>query len=101
MSQPNKPIAHIYNPLNQDKQALVDSFVIRKREFERIFKEIETSELNQVSQNFIIQGQRGTGKTTLLARIKYAIEDDTSLDHLIAVQFSEEQYNIFSLNRLW
>ena len=101
MSQPNKPIAHIYNPLNQDRQALIDSFVIRKKELNRIMREIRTSDLDLASQNFIIQGQRGTGKTTLLGRLKYAIEDDGELSHLIPVQFSEEQYNIFSLNRLW
>lgn len=101
MSQPNSPIAHIYNPMNQDRQALIDSFVVRQKELNRIFREIRTSGPDQVSQNFIIQGQRGTGKTTLLARIKYAIEDDKSLEHLIPVQFTEEQYNIFSLNRLW
>ena len=97
----NKPIAHIYNPMNQDKQSLVDNFVIRQREFLKIFKEIQTGKLNQVSQNYIVQGQRGTGKTTLLARLKYEIEGDDSLIHLIPIQFSEEQYNIFSLNRFW
>ncbi|MBU0969566.1 MAG: ATP-binding protein [Proteobacteria bacterium] len=101
MSQNSKPVANIYNPLNQDKQCLLDNFVIRQREFDKIFAEIKSGRLNHASQNFIIQGQRGTGKTTLLAKLRYEIQDAGDLSHLIAIQFTEEQYHIFSLNRLW
>ncbi len=101
MSPANQVIANIYNPLNQDKQSLLDNFVIRQKEFETIFRDLKTSKLNQTSQNFLIQGQRGSGKTTLLAKLRYSIEDSENLSHLLVIQFTEEQYNIFSLNRLW
>ncbi len=97
----NKPVANIYNPQNLDKHTLLQTFVVRQSEFDKIFKEIKSGRLNQTSQNFIIQGQRGSGKTTLLAKLRYEIEDDNKLSHLVVVQFAEEQYNIFSLNRLW
>ncbi len=102
MLQPNsRLIANIYNPLNQDKETLLKNFVVRQKEFDNIFQDLKNSKLNQISQNFLIQGQRGTGKTTLLAKIRYEIEDSKQLSHLLCIQFKEEQYNIFSLNRLW
>ena len=101
MSLANKTIANIYNPLNQDKKSLLDNFVVRQKEFNRIFRDLKTSKLNQTSQNFLIQGQRGSGKTTLLAKLRFEIEDSKDLSHLLVIQFTEEQYNIFSLNRLW
>ena len=101
MSRVNKTIANIYNPLNQDKETLLKNFVIRKKEFARIFRDIKNSKRNQMSQNFLIQGQRGSGKTTLLAKLRYEIENSNELSHVLAIQFAEEQYNIFSLNRLW
>ena len=101
MSRAKKPLANIYNPLNLDKKTLLDNFVIRKNEFKSIFRDLKNSKLNETSQNFLIQGQRGSGKTTLLAKLRYEIEDSEKLSHLLAIQFTEEQYNIFSLNRLW
>ncbi len=101
MSRANKTIANIYNPLNQDKKSLLDNFVVRQKEFNTVFRDLKTSKLNQTSQNFLIQGQRGSGKTTLLAKLRYEIEDSKKLSHLLVIQFTEEQYNIFSLNRLW
>ena len=67
----------------------------------RFSEDLKNSQLDQTSQNFLIQGQRGSGKTTLLAKLRYEIEDAKNLSHLLVIQFSEEQYNIFSLNRLW
>ncbi len=55
-------IANIYNPLNQDKETLLKNFVVRQKEFDNIFQDLKNSKLNQISQNFLIQGQRGTGK---------------------------------------
>ncbi|MCP4575915.1 MAG: NACHT domain-containing protein [Deltaproteobacteria bacterium] len=101
MSPVNKIITNIYNPLNFDKESLLDHFVVRHKEFNRIYRDIKSSKLNQSSQNFLIQGQRGSGKTTLLAKLRFEMEADESLSHLLVIQFTEEQYNVFTLNRLW
>jgi len=101
MSRLNKIAAHIYNPLNQNKKMLLENFVVRQHEFNTIFRDLKNSRLNETSQNFLIQGQRGAGKTTLLAKVRYEVEGSRELSHLLPVQFMEEQYNIFSLNRLW
>jgi TPR repeat protein/DNA-binding transcriptional ArsR family regulator len=47
-------------------------------------------------------GQRGQGKTTLLRRILIEVKNDNTLSGwMIAVKFTEEQYHIRTLGRLW
>ena len=101
MSHP-KRISHIYNPHNQSRQELLDNFVIRQSIFKKLFPAIRNSTMETVEQSFLIQGQRGTGKTTLLLKLEYEIQNDPEVSKwLIPVRLNEEQYNIFSLCRLW
>ena len=48
MSLSKTPIAHIYNPQNQTRQALLDAFVVREKEFTKIFGILKNSELSQI-----------------------------------------------------
>ncbi len=100
MSQYNK-ITHIYNPANQSYEELLENFVIRKKEFKKILREFDDVDFKTSSQHFLVEGQRGTGKTSLLLRVRYEIENNPKYSRLLAVQFAEEQYNIFDLCRLW
>ncbi|NRA21658.1 MAG: tetratricopeptide repeat protein [Oceanospirillaceae bacterium] len=100
MLQPNEK-AFIYNPANQSEAQLIDAFVIRGKEFGKIRRELLAADLKCNAQHFLIEGQRGTGKTSLLLRVGYEINSNPALHHLIAVQFAEEQYGIFDLCRLW
>ena len=92
----------LYNPDQKSKADIIQEFVIRNQEFESIYSTLKSSDLNHPPQHFLIQGQRGMGKTTLLLRLKYAIEDDPALSlWLLPVKFSEEQYHISRLEDLW
>jgi len=92
----------LYNPERKGKQQLIDEFVIRQSILAMIMDDIESSYMKIPEQHYLLVGQRGTGKTTLLHRIKYAIEDSPVLEGwLIPVIFSEEQYNIGDLANLW
>ena len=94
MSQ-NKRISHIYNPDNQTRQELLDSFVIRLPVFEKLFRAVKSSPMDTVEQHFLIQGQRGSGKTTLLLKLAYEIEKDPSLSGwLIPIRLNEEHLEI-------
>ncbi|MCD4818980.1 MAG: hypothetical protein K8S23_09840 [Candidatus Cloacimonetes bacterium] len=100
MSQINFP--KIYNPANQPKEELIKNFVVRTNIFQEIFDDIKTSKMEHPEQHYIIQGIRGQGKTTLLLRIAYEIENDTKLNKwLIPVVFSEELYKVRKLFKLW
>ncbi len=95
-----KPL--IYNPDEEPKEMLIANFVIRQSLFEKVFKGIKNSSHTTPPQHFLLVGQRGMGKTTLLVRIKYAIEDDPQLSNFILpVRFPEEQYQIGCLPDLW
>jgi TPR repeat protein/Fe2+ or Zn2+ uptake regulation protein len=95
-------IAHIYNPGNQTQEELIANFVVRHKEFNEIFNDIKTSPMQAPEQQNIIQGPRGTGKTTLLLRLYYEVENDPALKPwLLPVIFGEEQYHINSLCKLW
>ncbi|MCB2292130.1 hypothetical protein LGK95_01070 [Clostridium algoriphilum] len=92
----------LYNPNNLTQEELVDRFVIRKKEFEKIFKDIKNSDMKYPEQHYIIEGQRGFGKTTLLKRLYFEIKGDKELKtSIIPIIFPEEQYNIRRLFKLW
>lgn len=92
----------IYNPNNITEQELVERFVIRKKEFQKIFKDIKSSDMKYPEQHYIIEAQRGYGKTTLLKRLYIEIKRDKELKaRVIPILFPEEQYNIRKLFKLW
>ena len=92
----------LYNPNNLTEQELVERFVIRKKEFQKIFKDIKSSDMKYPEQHYIIEAQRGYGKTTLLKRLYIEIKRDKELKaRIIPVLFPEEQYNIRKLFKLW
>jgi hypothetical protein len=92
----------LYNPAGQTKEWLIEHFVVRTKVFEKLFNDIRSSEMKYPEQHYLIQGQRGMGKTTLLLRLKYEIESTPELDSwLIPVFFNEESYDLTSLSNLW
>ncbi len=92
----------IYNPASQSPEEIVSNFVIRLREFDELFQAIKNDKMEKPPQHFIIQGQRGYGKTTLLLRLNHEIINDSGLNQwLLPVMFGEEQYNIQTLAKLW
>ncbi len=103
MSTNTRPlIATIYNPQNQSKEALIAGFVVRKTKFNRLFRDIYDAPMTAPEQHYLIQGLRGMGKTTLLLRLAYEIENTPDLhDKLIPIVFNEEEYGITSLADLW
>jgi len=94
--------AYLYNPQNQSEQELIDGFVIRQKQFQQVFEIIRNDKMEKPCQHFIVQGLRGTGKTTLLMRLYYEVMRTEGLNNwLIPIVFNEEQYGINRLYRLW
>ncbi len=95
-------LQNIYNPHNQTSKEISENFVVRTKEFNDLMKVIREDKMDHPPQHFMIQGQRGTGKTTLLARINHELLHDSKLKKsLLPVLFPEEQYNIRKLFKLW
>ncbi|MCU0287780.1 MAG: ATPase [Acidobacteria bacterium] len=99
---PANTLSHIYNPLNQTEEEALKNFVVRQKEFHSIFNDIKGSTMVHPEPHYIIQGQRGQGKTTLLLKLYYEIRRDEQLNRfIIPIIFKEEQYHIGSLFDLW
>ncbi len=102
MAKRQELVANLYNPHHQNKQQLIDRFVVRQKRFKSLFKDIREASMEVPEQHMVIVGQRGMGKTSLLLRLSYAIEDEPSLkDWLVPIVFNEEQYSIGGLFGLW
>ena len=86
-------LKYLFNPTQKDARQLKAEFVVRTAIFEQIFTDIQEDAMQKPPQHYMILGQRGMGKTTLLLRLKYAVQDDENLQKwLLPVVFNEEQY---------
>lgn len=92
----------IYNPASQTQEEIKANFVIRHKEFDELFNAVLNDNMEKPPQHYIIQGQRGYGKTTLLLRLNIELKNNNELNNrLIPVIFNEEQYGVFTLAKLW
>ncbi|KIG14092.1 TPR domain protein, putative component of TonB system [Enhygromyxa salina] len=91
----------VYNPDLLAKQELIRLFVARQPLLDRLVRDLR-DEISGLAQHHLIVGRRGMGKTTLLRRLRFAIEDDPELDQRwLPLVFPEEQYNVASLSDFW
>ncbi|MCP4040932.1 MAG: AAA family ATPase, partial [Gammaproteobacteria bacterium] len=96
------PGQHHYNPDWLSDDALVANFIARMAEFTFLRGELARAPLQGDAQHYLLVGLRGAGKTTLLKRLAVAIRTDADLqDHLIALSFPEELYQVKNLADFW
>jgi len=101
MSQTNL-VANTYNPHNQSPEELISGFVVRQKEFDALYSDIMGDPMKHPPQHVIIQGRRGSGKTSFLLRIYYEIKRDPALSKwLLPIIFNEEIYSVRTLYKLW
>ncbi|MDP2694380.1 MAG: tetratricopeptide repeat protein [Gallionella sp.] len=93
---------HHYNPDWLSDDALVANFVARTEEFTFLRGELARAPRKGTVQHYLLVGVRGAGKTTLLKRLAVSVRRDTDLcDHLIALSFPEELYQVKNLSDFW
>lgn len=90
-------------PHNFSKQELIDAFVVHHDVFERLYTSIKTAKMRRAEQHYLIEGQRGSGKTSLLLRLSYEIERDKDLsERLIPIVLQVGVYEpVRNLYELW
>jgi tetratricopeptide (TPR) repeat protein len=92
----------IYNPDLLSKQELIAHFVARQPLLQRLLEDLRRGGQGGAAQHHLLLGQRGMGKTTLLRRLRFAIEDDAELNrYWLPLTFPEEQYNVVRLSDLY
>ncbi len=91
----------IYRPQHKPEQELVDDFVVRLKEYRRLMDNVKSFAEGQRPQHVLLQGVRGMGKTTLMHRVFCQVQKDCRKDGLVPVIFSEEQYSVRRLYKLW
>ncbi len=91
----DRKLKYLFNPPQKEPQQLKAEFVVRTAVFNQLFEEIQEDLMQHPPQHYMILGQRGMGKTTLLLRLKYAVLEDEKLKKwLLPVLFNEEQYSM-------
>lgn len=84
----------VYNPQSLSKGEALAQFHARQAAYQSLIDLLHEERPSHV----LIIGTRGMGKTTLLQRVRYGVEDDATLNNrYLALVFPEEQYNV---NRL-
>ena len=92
----------LYNTQNVDSKVLKAGFSIRKKEYQRIWQDIQTGSMQYPEIHYLIQGVRGAGKTTLLSLLAHEVAEDEKLSKwLIPILLNEEEYGILSLFTFW
>lgn len=92
----------LYNTQNVDSEVLKAGFSIRKKEYQRIWKDIQIGSMQYPEIHYLIQGVRGAGKTTLLSLLAHEVAEDEKLNKwLIPILLNEEEYGILSLFTFW
>lgn len=98
------PGLSLYNP-NQDRfddDCFVEDFVARHEEVEVLLNVLRRAASGGETEQMVMVGARGMGKTSLLRRLAIAIGRDAKLRAaFIPLRFREEQYNVISLDVFW
>jgi len=91
----------LYNPQRQSAAITEALFVVRQKQFELLVNKIVKEKENSIPQHYLIIGQRGMGKTTLLKRMEVELHKEQYRNRFVPLLFSEEQYNIKDLAKFW
>ena len=88
----------VYNPHSLSKSEAIAQFHAREGSYNLLLDLLRTGKPPHV----LVIGTRGMGKTTLLQRVRYGIEDDEELSNrYLILTFPEEQYNVNRLDHFY
>ncbi|MDP9192753.1 MAG: AAA family ATPase [Acidobacteriota bacterium] len=92
----------LYNTGRMGPDQLIAAFAARRQQLDRIVADLASEKPKSRAQHHLIVGQRGMGKTMLLARIAAELRTDSKLSaRFIPLAFVEEQYAVDRLSKFW
>jgi tetratricopeptide (TPR) repeat protein len=92
----------LYNTGRMSPEQVILAFQARQDVLQRILADLAAEKPKSRAQHHILVGQRGMGKTMLLARIAAELRTNTELDaKFIPLVFAEEQYAVDRLSKFW
>ncbi len=91
----------LYNPQRLNDNVIEKLFVVRTKFFQFIIDKLKKEKPNGIPQHYLIIGQRGMGKTTLLKRIEVELRNSDCHKNFIPLLFPEEQYNLKNIGQFW
>jgi len=90
-----------FNPGRLSDEEIEQFFITRIPFFEYLFEKIASERPKSIPQHYLVIGQRGMGKTSLLMRIAAELRKAPHDKKFIALSFPEEQYNVDRLSKFW
>lgn len=92
----------LYNTGRVAPEKIIAAFAARGDQFKRIVADIDAEKPSSRAQHHLIVGQRGMGKTMLLARIAAELRTQSGYaTRFIPLVFAEEQYAVDRLSKFW
>jgi tetratricopeptide (TPR) repeat protein len=91
----------IFNPGRLSDTEIERAFIIRIKLFEYLLQGIVAETPATIPQHYLVIGQRGMGKSTLLHRIAVELRKEQHRNSFIPLTFPEEQYNVDRLSKFW
>ena len=92
----------LYNSGRISPEKIIAAFAARLDQFNRIIADLTAEQPRSRAQHHLIVGQRGMGKTMLLARIAAELRTTPELtEQFIPLVFAEEQYAVDRLSKFW
>jgi tetratricopeptide (TPR) repeat protein len=90
-----------FNPGRLSDEEIEQFFITRIPFFEYLFEKIASERPKSIPQHYLVIGQRGMGKTSLLMRIAAELRKAPHNKKFVALSFPEEQYNVDRLSKFW
>jgi hypothetical protein len=92
----------LYNTGRMSPEQVIVAFAARRQQLDRILTDMAAEKPKGRAQHHLVVGQRGMGKTMLLARIAAELRTDPKLSaRFIPLVFVEEQYAVDRLSKFW
>lgn len=92
----------VYNPAILDDSDFLAGFVARRDLADSLLARLGEITPRGQAKHYLILGQRGMGKTSLLRRLALGVREDATLATvLLPLTFREEQYNVHNLHTFW